>query len=88
MSDETITVTTETGQKLQVLVTAKKAEAIWVLIGEGPHSIKCKLEPTRNGLAYAGSVMGRELIYQRTVEQVREELAASERQSHRHKIRW
>lgn len=70
-----IKVVTESGQSLEVLVTSISAEAIWVLIGEGPHSSKCKLEPTRNGLAYAGSIMGREIIYQRSVKDVREELA-------------
>lgn len=74
-----IKVLTESGQLLEVTVTSLSAEAIWVLIGEGPHSSKCKLEPTRNGLAYAGSIMGRELIYQRSVKQVREELAGSAR---------
>jgi hypothetical protein len=73
VNDDWIVVTTETGQSLRVQVTSYKADAIWVLIGEGPHSVKCKLEPTRNGLAYAGSVMGRELIYPRSVSQVREE---------------
>lgn len=72
-----ITVVTESGQSLEVLVTSISAEAIWVLIGEGPHSSKCKLEPTRNGLAYAGSIMGREIIYPRSVKDLREELAKS-----------
>lgn len=70
-----IKVQTESGQTLEVVVTSFKADAIWVLIGEGPHSSKCKLEPTRNGLAYAGSIMGREIIYQRSVKEVREEIA-------------
>ena len=70
-----IKVVTESGQTLEVLVTSFKAEAIWVLIGEGPHSSKCKLEPTRNGLAYSGSIMGREIIYQRSVKDVKDELA-------------
>ena len=70
-----IKVLAETGQVLEVAVTSIKAEAIWILIGEGEHSSKCKLEPTRNGLAYAGSIMGREIIYQRSVKEVRDELA-------------
>jgi hypothetical protein len=70
-----IRVETETGQTLEVVVTSFSATAIWILIGEGPHSSKCKLEPTRNGLAYAGSVMGREVIYQRSVQDVKEDLA-------------
>ncbi|MDT8421628.1 MAG: hypothetical protein RQ754_14470 [Desulfuromonadales bacterium] len=74
-NNDKIKVVTESGQSLEVLVTSFSAEAIWVLIGEGPHSSKCKLEPTRNGLAYAGSIMGREIIYQRSVKDLREELA-------------
>jgi len=72
-----IKVVTESGQALEVLVTSIKADAIWILLGEGPHSSRCKLEPTRNGLAYAGSIMGREIIYQRSVKDVREEIARS-----------
>lgn len=70
-----IKVVTESGQSLEVVVTSIKADAIWILIGEGPHSSKCKLTPTPNGLAYAGSIMGREVIYPRSVKEVREELA-------------
>jgi hypothetical protein len=72
-----IKVVLETGQSLEVVVTSIKADAIWILIGEGPHSSKCKLEPTQNGLAYAGSILGREVIYERSVKEVREELARS-----------
>ncbi len=74
---ERIKVQTESGQVIDVQVTSFEADAIWVLLGEGPHSSKCKLEPTRNGLAYAGSVMRREIIYQRSVKEVREEVARS-----------
>jgi len=73
-----IKVETESGQLIEVTVTSISAEAIWILVGEGPHSSKCKLEPTRNGLAYAGSIMGRELIYPRSVKQVKQELAAGD----------
>ena len=76
-ADDRIKVLTESGQTLDVLVTSLKADAIWVLVGEGPHSSKCKLEPTRNGLAYAGSIMGREIIYQKSVKEVQEQLARS-----------
>lgn len=72
---DTIKLRSESDQTIEVVVTSLKAEAIWVLVGEGPHSMKCKLEPTRNGLAYAGSIMGRELIYPRSVKQVREDIA-------------
>ncbi len=80
-NSDKIKIETETGQTLDVLVTSFSAEAIWILIGEGAHSSKCKLEPTRNGLAFAGSVMGREIIYKRSVKDVREELAQKNRQS-------
>lgn len=70
-----IKVETESGQLIEVSVTSMSADAIWILVGEGPHSSKCKLEPTRNGLAYAGSIMGRELIYSRSVKQIRQDLA-------------
>ena len=81
-----IKVETESGQVIEVLVTSFHADAIWVLIGEGPNSSKCKLEPTRNGLAYAGSIMGREIIYQRSVKDVREEIARSGKADTSH--RW
>ncbi|MDX2481854.1 MAG: hypothetical protein QNK24_16145 [Desulfuromusa sp.] len=72
-----IKVLAESGQALEVVVTSIKADVIWILIGEGPHSSKCKLEPTPNGLAYAGSIMGREIIYERSVKEVRDEIAQS-----------
>ncbi len=72
---EKIKIETEAGQVLEVLVTSISADAIWILIGEGAHSSKCKLVPTRNGLAYSGSVIGREIIYKRSVQDVRKELA-------------
>lgn len=75
MDTEKIKLRTEAGQILEVEVTNKKADAIWVVLGEGLHSIKCKLIPTRTGQAYAGSVMGRELVYERSVKQVREDLS-------------
>lgn len=65
---------TETGQVMEVVVLAKRASAIEVVLGEGVHSVKCQLTPTRNGLGYAGSVMGREIIYERSREQVQADL--------------
>ena len=59
MNTEKITVrVTETRQTLDVVVLNKRPEHIEVVLGEGIHSVKCTLSPTRNGLAYAGSVMG------------------------------
>lgn len=83
---EKIKVLAESGQALDVMVTGIKADAVWILIGEGPHSSKCKLESTRNGLAYAGSIMGREIIYERSVKDVREEISRSGQEGASH--RW
>ena len=70
MNTEKIKVKTETGQTLEVVVLSKRADRIQVVLGEGIHNVKCDLVPTRNGLAYAGSVMGRELVYERSRAQV------------------
>lgn len=74
MSPEKIKVRTETGQLIEVAVLSKRPEWIEILIGEGVHSVKCQLKPTRNGLAYAGSVRGREIVYERTPEQVKADI--------------
>jgi hypothetical protein len=70
MDAEQITVRTEGGQTLDVVVLSKRADRIQVVLGEGIHSVKCDLVPTRNGLAYAGSVRGREIVYERSRAQV------------------
>jgi hypothetical protein len=75
MADEKITVRMESGRTLEVVVVSKQAEAITVVLGEGLHNVKCRLTPTNNGLAYAGSVMGREIIYECSVKQVKADLA-------------
>jgi len=75
MNNETIKVSnTESGQSMDVIVFSKKANLITVVIGEGVHSMKCELTPTKNGKAYVGSVMGREIIYDCSIEQVKAEL--------------
>ncbi len=75
MITEKITVrVTETKQTLEVVVFSKRADVIEVVIGEGIHNVKCVLTPTRNGLAYAGSVMGREIVYERSREQVQADI--------------
>jgi len=61
---------TETGQTMEVVVLSKRADRIEVVLGEGVHSVKCALTPTRTGVAYAGTVMGREIVYERGREQV------------------
>jgi hypothetical protein len=65
---------TETGALMDVVVLNKRAERIQVVLGEGVHSVKCDLTPTRTGAAYAGNVMGREIVYERSREQVQADL--------------
>ncbi len=74
MQIEKIKVRTESGQTLEVVVFDKRTERITVVLGEGTHSMKCDLTPTRNGLAYAGSIMGREIVYERSREQVQADI--------------
>jgi hypothetical protein len=74
VTPEKIKVRTESGQTLELVVLSKRADRIQVVLGEGIHSVKCDLTPTRNGLAYAGSVMGREIVYQRSRAQVEADL--------------
>ena len=65
---------TETGQTIEVVVMAKRPHAITVVLGEGVHNVKCDLTPTRNGMAYVGRVMGREVVYERSQRQVEEDI--------------
>jgi len=74
MNPEKIPVRTEAGQVLEVVVLNKRAERIEVVLGEGTHSVKVALTPTRNNLAYVGSVMGREIVYERSKEQVQADI--------------
>ena len=75
MNDEKIKVrVTETRQTMDVVVLAKRADRIEVVLGEGVHSVRCALTPTRTGQAYAGSVMGREIVYERSREQVQADI--------------
>ena len=74
MQDEKIKVRMENGQLLDVVVYDKRADCIQVVLGEGIHNVRCDLRPTRNGLAYAGSVMGREIVYERSREQVQADI--------------
>jgi hypothetical protein len=65
---------TQTQQIMQVALLNKRADHIQVVVGEGMHSVKCDLTPTRTGQAYAGSVMGREIVYERSRAQVQADL--------------
>lgn len=75
MYDEKIKVrATENDQVLEVVILQKRADQIEVVVGEGVHSVKCSLMPTPNKLAYAGNVMGREIVYERSQKQVQEDI--------------
>ena len=74
MNPEKIKVRMENGQTMEVVVLNKRASSIQVVLGEGIHNVKCELTPTRNGLAYAGSIMGREIIYERSREKVQADI--------------
>jgi hypothetical protein len=75
MYTEKITVrVTSTGQTMEVAVLNKRPEGIEVVLGEGVHNVRCTLSPTRNGMAYAGNAMGREIVYERSQEQVKADM--------------
>jgi hypothetical protein len=75
MHDERIKVrVTSTGQTLEVVVFSKRPEVITVVLGEGVHNVRCSLTPTRNGFAYAGNAMGREIVYERSQADVRADI--------------
>jgi hypothetical protein len=75
MSEEKITVrVTDTDNTMDVVVYSKRVDSIEVMLGEGVHSVKCELTPTVNNMAYAGSAMGREIVYERSVKQVQEDV--------------
>ena len=76
MIDEKIQVrVTSSGQLLEVVVLNKRMDNIQVVLGEGVHNVRCDLVPTRNGSAYVGNAMGRELVYERSRELVKGDLA-------------
>ena len=88
MPDEKIKVrVTETRQLMEVVVLNKRSDRIEVVLGAGAHSVRCALTPTRTGQAYVGSVMGREIVYERSREQVQadiDKLNPTVRKSSRH----
>lgn len=65
---------TQTDQTMEVVVFNKRADCIEVVLGEGVHSVKCQLTPTRTGKAYVDSVVGREIVYERSREQVQTDI--------------
>jgi K+/H+ antiporter YhaU regulatory subunit KhtT len=72
--DEKIKIRAENGQVIEVVVLSKNANRIEVVIGEGVHNVRCALTPTRNEMAYVGSVMGREIVYERSRAQVQADI--------------
>lgn len=74
-STEILTVRmTGSGDTTEVTVLRKRPELIQVVLGKGVHSVQCDLKPTRNGLGYSGSVMGREIVYERSPSDVKADL--------------
>jgi hypothetical protein len=57
-----------------VVVLNKNANRIEVVLGEGVHSVRAALTPTRNEMAYAGTIMGREIVYERSRAQVQADI--------------
>ncbi|MDX2463839.1 MAG: hypothetical protein QNK31_04955 [Porticoccus sp.] len=74
MDAEKIKVKMENGKDMEVVVFSKRATVIEIVLGEGVHSVKCELKPTRNGSAYVGTVMGREIVYERSAVEVQEDI--------------
>jgi hypothetical protein len=75
MNDEKITVrVTSSGQSLDVVVLEKRLNVIQVVLGEGVHNVRCDLMPNRSGSAYVGNAMGREIVYERSREDVKADL--------------
>ncbi len=84
MEDEKIKVrVTESDQVIEVLVLSKHADRIQVLLGAGADSIRCQLLPTHTGRAYAGSVMGREIVYERSRQEVQADLDRARQARHK-----
>ena len=65
---------TESGQTLDLVILDKRPDRIQVVLGEGVHNVRCDLVPTRNGRAYTGTVRGREIVYERSREQVQADI--------------
>ncbi len=76
MSTEKIQVrVTSSRQILDVVVFDKRLDTIQVVIGEGVHSVRCDLLVNEKGTVYVGNAMGREIVYERSREDVKADLA-------------
>lgn len=79
MINETIKVRiTESGQTIDVVVLSKRPHRIEVVLGEGIHNVRCELTPTRNQTAFAGTIKGREIVYERTPKQVQADIESAD----------
>ena len=74
MVPDKITVKSEAGKGIEVSVVEMNPGGIAIAIGEGIHNVRCKLVPTDNGRAFVGSVMGREVVYEVSVDEVKKML--------------
>jgi hypothetical protein len=74
MTDEKIKIRSENGQLIEVVVFSKTAHRIEVVLGQGVHNVRASLTPTRNGMAYVGTIMGREIVYERSQAQVQADI--------------
>jgi hypothetical protein len=76
MNEERIQIrVTSSGQTLDVVVLNKRLDLIQIVLGEGVHNVRCDLVPSRNGSVYVGNAMGREIVYERSREDVKADLA-------------
>lgn len=76
MNDEKIQLrVTSSRQTIEVVVLDKRLDRIQVVLGEGVHSVRCDLTPSRNGTVYVGNAMGREIVYERSRDDVKADLA-------------
>jgi len=74
---ETIKLRTRLGDQLiDVRVLCKRADRIQIMLQEGAHSVFCELKPTADARAYAGTSLGREIIYERSRKDVEAEIAS------------
>ena len=76
MNEEKIQVrVTSSGKTLDVVVLNKRLDIMQIVLGEGVHNVRCDLILTRNRSAYVGKAMGREIVYERSREDVKADLA-------------
>jgi len=72
---ETIPLRTNDGKAIEGVVLSKRPDRIHVILDEGTHSVFCELKPTADALAYSGSSMGRDIVYERSRAEVEADIA-------------